>query len=171
MTDTPETDANTYTKFDPRVAVRPVLSGTKDWFDRCFPKPSVQNFTTQLGVHFEEISETIAEITPNDQATLALLMDAKEANTRLADHLKAHSGCVMILPENYIKYLDALCDTIVTSVGNAHMADFDIVGALMETNRENFSKFDDDGNPIYHPETGKVTKGPHYTVSDLTPYI
>jgi len=164
MTDTP-------TKFDPRTVCHPVLSETKGWFDKCFPKPTVQNFTTQLGVHFEEISETIAEITPHDMVTNGLLLDAKEAVTRLADHLKTHPGCVIISPENYIKYLDALCDTIVTSVGNAHMADFDIVGAMNETNRENFSKFDADGNPIYHPETQKVMKGPNYTVSDLTPFI
>lgn len=166
------TDAtDTPNKYDPRTLCKPVLSMTKGWFDKCFPRASVQNFTTQLGVHFEEISETIAEITPNDPATLALLMDAKEANTRLADHLKAHPGCIVILPENYEKYLDALCDTIVTSVGNAHMADFDIVGAMDETNRENFSKFDEDGNPIYNPDSGKVAKGPNYKVSDLSPFI
>lgn len=158
-------------KFDPRVIVKPVLSHTAEWFARCFAKPSVQNFTTQMGVHFEEISETIAEITPHDMVTNGLLLDAAQAVTRLGDHLKNNPGCIVIQPENYIKYLDSLCDTIVTSVGNAHMAGFDIIGAMDETNRENFSKFDADGNPIYHPETAKVMKGPDYLVSDLTPFI
>lgn len=157
-------------KFDPKTITKPVLSMTKGFFERVFPKPTTKNFTTQMGCHFEEVAEMIAEVTPLDQDTHIAFLDAKIAIQHLADHLKTHPGCALVQPENYIKYLDALCDQIVTATGCAHMADMDIVGALDETNRENFSKFGEDGNPIFD-QNGKMIKGPNYTVSDLTAFV
>ena len=148
-----------------------VLPNTAQFFEKAYPQESTpQNISTQLGVHAEEFAETLAEITPNDPDTLAALMDAKVAVQHLADHLKGNAGCVQILPENRKGFLDGLLDTIVTSVGSAHHTKMDIVGGLAEVNRSNFSKFDDDGNPIFD-ENMKVQKGPNYTKPDLTPFI
>ncbi|MNL46424.1 hypothetical protein D3C87_1691330 [compost metagenome] len=66
--------------------------------------------------------------------------------------------------------LDSICDQIVTGTGVAHTLDYDIVGAMTEVNRSNFSKFDDAGLPIYN-EQGKVMKGPNYSPAELSAYL
>lgn len=146
------------------------LARTLEWFKKAVPSPSTKNFTTQVGVHFEEVREMIAEITPRDMATHNLLLDANMALQRLADHLKENSQTIAITNGNRANYLDALCDQIVTAVGCAHMCGLDIIGAVNETNRSNFSKFDSDNKPIFN-ENMKVMKGPNYTKPDHTPFI
>ena len=66
-------------------------------------------------------------------------------------------------------YLDALADGIVTATGMAHMAGMDIVGALGEVNRSNWSKFED-GKPVFN-ENGKIAKGKDYSKPELKPYL
>ena len=66
--------------------------------------------------------------------------------------------------------LDSLADQIVTAVGTAHMNGMDIVGALHEVNGSNFSKFDDEGNPIFN-DNKKIMKGPNYYKPDLVKFL
>ena len=69
---------------------------------------------------------------------------------------------------HYCGQLNAsLCDQIVTAVGVAHCAGMKIVDGLHEVNRSNWSKFDENGEPILD-ETRKIIKGPNYTKPDLT---
>lgn len=68
-----------------------------------------------------------------------------------------------------VQMLDDIVDEIVTRVGLAHMMGFDLLGALAEVNRSNFSKFED-GKPVFD-ENGKITKGKHYTPPNLTNMI
>lgn len=145
------------------------IEGTSLWFKKAVPKPNTKNFTTQLGVHVEEFYEMLIELTPQDDSTRQALADTVEAVKHLATHLKQHGG-VHVEPENHIGFLDALCDQLVTATGVGHMSNFNIVGALGAVNVSNFSKFDDNGDPIFD-ENMKVTKGPNYKPVDLSPYI
>ena len=151
------------------LADNDVLGRTKEWFEQAVPNPNTKNFTTQLGVHVEEFYEMLIELTPQDDETREALADAIEKTKHFATHLKTKGG-VHVEEENHIGFLDALCDQLVTATGTAHMAGFDILGGLNEVNRSNFSKFDDEGNPIFD-ENMKVTKGPNYSKANLAPFI
>jgi hypothetical protein len=140
----------------------------KLWFERAVPKPEEKNFTTQLGVHFEEVHEHLLELTPQTPETLRLLGDAKRAIHEFAEHLKNNGG-VEITPGRRVAYFDALNDQIVTAIGCAHMADMNIVGGFAEVDRSNWSKFVD-GEPIFD-ENQKIAKGPAHFKPDLTPFV
>ena len=147
-----------------------ILSRVAVWFRACYPQPATKNLNTQMGVHFEEVGEMIDEISANQPAARHLLNEARNALGNLADYLKATDNTISIKPENRIGYLDALCDQTVTAAGCAHMSKMDIVGAMLEVNRSNYSKFDADGNPIFD-ENLKVKKGPNYTKPNLAPFV
>jgi len=148
-----------------------VLARTRDWFKKAVPIPEIKNFTTQIGVHFEEVCEMIAELTPRDMATHELLLDATITLKKLSEHLKQNAGVIVVTQTNRINYLDALCDQIVTATGCAHMSHLDIIGAMAETNRSNFSKFGPDGVAKFD-ENRKIAKDmSFYTKSDLTPFV
>lgn len=103
-----------------------------------------------------------------NRMTQALLTQALIATHALALHLKASDGVVMV--EDRIEFLDGLGDQIVTAAGTAHMAGMDIVGALGEINRSNFSKLDENGQPILD-ENKKFIKGPNYFKPNLKPFV
>jgi len=154
---------------DPKVVIRPILSETKGWFEKAIPNPNIKNFTTQLGVHCEEVAEMLEEISAQDSEASRLLSNAFFAMKQLSMHLKKNGG-VSVEEENRVPFLDSICDQLVTATGVAHMSSFDPLGALNEVNRSNFSKFDENGNPIFD-ENMKVTKGRNYTKPDLTPFV
>jgi predicted HAD superfamily Cof-like phosphohydrolase len=153
---------------DPQVVTRPIFSETAGWFQKAVPQPGAKNFTTQLGVHFEEVREMVQELVGSDQETMNLLVNAEQALHALAQHLKKNEHSVSI--NNRVEYLDALCDQIVTATGCAHMAGMNIVSGLNEVNRSNFSKFDDNGEPIFD-DNRKVMKSLNYSKADLSPFV
>lgn len=146
------------------------LACTLLWFERAIRKPEPKNFHTQLGCHFEEVAEMIQEISTTDELTRCLLNDARTSLEDLANHLKKKAGVVHIEDEDAAEFLDAICDQIVTATGVAHMSEMDILGAMTEVNRSNFSKFDERGQPIFN-ENQKVMKGPNYTQPSLAPFV
>ena len=136
------------------------ISIIKLWFERAVPNPTDKNRAVQLGVHFEEVGEMAEAM--HDPAT------ARHINSA-ADFYKNHGG----LPNDDVnrkELLDALCDQIVTAVGVAHMFGMDIAGALSEVNRSNWSKFDENGQPIFN-EHGKIAKGTNYTPPNLEGFL
>ena len=145
------------------------LSNTLLWFQKAVPTPTVQNFTTQLGVHYEEVVESMDELHCLNEDTEILLHAAKHSLSVLATHLKENAGCVRVPAENECNFLDALCDQLVTATGTAYMRGYDVVGALQEVNASNFSKFKD-GEPLFN-ENKKVMKGPDYFKPNLATYV
>lgn len=145
------------------------LLDTKTWFEKAVPTPEVKNFTTQLGVMLEEVSEALSALSAADVQASIPLQNCIEFLNRFGDHLKSHPGCVTVTDP--LEFLDGLCDVIVTATGTAHMQGYDVVGAMTEVNRSNFSKFDADGKPIFHPETRKIMKGPAFSKPVLGPYL
>lgn len=140
------------------------------WFVKAVPEPTVKNFTTQMGAHFEEVGEMLSSLVPNDNVTEALLQRAKDAVEIFSKHLYENSGCVEILEQLEEEYLDALCDQIVTAIGCARMRGHDLSGALSAVSESNYSKFDVNGDPIFN-ENKKVMKGPNYHKANLKPYL
>jgi predicted HAD superfamily Cof-like phosphohydrolase len=138
-----------------------------NWFKAAKPNPTEKDKATQIGAHFEEVSEMMR----------ALSCDSKQAEC-LSEVFytspaidKDIDGEVMKLPENWeIDLLDSLCDQIVTAIGVGYMMGFDMVGALKEVNLSNWSKFDENGNPIFN-ENGKIVKGENYFKPDLAKFV
>jgi len=146
------------------------IENTELFLKTAFPIILSKNQHTQLGVHFEEISEMVDTITGKDAKTIFLLDMVSKANKALALFLKENDNVIEIKPENRVEFLDGLCDQIVTATGVAYMNGMDIVNGLAEVNRSNFSKFDENGNPILD-ENLKMVKGPHYSKPNLKPFV
>ncbi len=146
------------------------LLDTKTWFEKARPEPTMQHSNSQLGCHFEEVSEQLEQLEGNDLNTQYLIDEAYEAMVRLANYIKANSDKELVTVKSPVLYLDSLCDQIVTATGVAHTQGYDIVGAMTEVNRSNFSKFGEDGKPLFD-ENKKVIKGPLYSKAVLFPYL
>ena len=144
-----------------------VLGRTKQWFELAIPKPTKDNQRVQVGVHAEEVVEMLESLV-DDNSTDGLLINAKRSLHLLAERLKKDST-LTVSTRDRKELLDALCDQIVTATGVAHMYGFDIIGALSEVNRSNFSKFVNDV-PVFN-EHGKISKGEFYTKPVLDPFV
>jgi predicted HAD superfamily Cof-like phosphohydrolase len=135
------------------------------WHQRARPHPTEVNFDVQLGCHFEEIVEMIdtLDFTNEDGIEYDVHATRVALNTlaRMLKHgeLKAHIT-------DRKEFLDAAADQVVTAVGAAHCAGMDAGEAVHRVNRSNWSKYDNDGQPIFN-EHGKITKGPNYAPPDL----
>lgn len=147
------------------------LTRTQEWFEKALPNPPERQFYVQMGVHFEEVVEMIDSLSSINRAGTDLLVGARYALTQLANHLKnVESSNIILHSGDRLEFIDSLCDQIVTATGTGYLANMNIPGGLKEVNRSNFSKFDDDGNPVFK-DNGKIGKSPNYTEPDLTPYI
>lgn len=147
-----------------------MVNTTLDWFKLAVPEPTDKNRQVQLGVHLEEVGEMLEEIITTDLEINALIMHVEMALDNLSQALKKNAATGLSTVSRTL-FLDSLCDQVVTAVGVAHMNGLDIVGALAEVNRSNFSKFGADGKPIFD-ENGKIAKNlATYTEPDLTPFI
>lgn len=137
-----------------------------EWFKLAVPEPTDANKCIQIGCHYEEAHEMAEALgeqwIANELYDNALHWKNADNDGEDVDFL-ANSGV------NKNGLLDALCDQIVTAIGVAHMYGFDIVGALQEVNRSNFSKFVD-GKPVFN-EQGKIKKGPDYTPPVLDKFL
>jgi predicted HAD superfamily Cof-like phosphohydrolase len=128
-----------------------------EWFRRAVPEPTKENLSVQVGCHLEEVAEFAAAV--GNRWVSHHLED-------IAHEFKTEKPEVRADP---IPTLDALCDQIVTAVGVAYMAGWDILGALAEVDRSNWSKFVD-GKPVFN-EQGKIAKGPRFTAPDLKEFV
>lgn len=141
------------------------LQRTKEWFEQAILSPTIQSACVQIGCAYEETSELA--MTLGDTSTSLEL-------TSLADAYKsAEFGYMreieLMSKRDKTQMLDDIVDEIVTRVGIAHCMGFDIVGALDEVNRSNFSKFEN-GKPVFNAN-GKIAKGKNYTPPQLAEFI
>ena len=141
------------------------INDTKKWFEQALPEPTAKHACIQIGCHLEEVAEMLDSLGDD--------CDAAEINDT-ANHYKRSafnyiSSIKSLSDQDKIDLLDSLADQIVTAIGVAHTFGFDIVGALKEVNRSNFSKFED-GEPVFD-YNGKITKGKNYTPPNLKPFV
>ena len=136
------------------------------WHRRARPQPAARDFDVQLGCHLEEIVEMLDTLTFDHgyplpgSGTLA-----RTALDSLASSLK--KGHASAAVKDRKAFLDSLADQVVTAVGAGHCAGMKTSEALRRVNTSNWSKFDDDGQPI-RDANGKIAKGTSYAPPDLT---
>ena len=138
-----------------------------NWFKAAKPNPTEKDKATQIGAHFEEVSEMMAALSCNSAQAWQISQEfyACDAIDKDID------GDFVELPENWeVDLLDSLCDQIVTAIGVGYMMGFDMSGALKEVNLSNWSKFDGNGNPIFN-KNGKIVKGKNYFKPDLAKFV
>ena len=124
------------------------------WHRRARPDPVQENFNVQLGCHVEEFIEMLDAVKFNSTWT-----NLRYELVLLADRLKANMENADIVDRK--EFLDSLADQIVTSVGVGHCAGMKTSDAVDAVSRSNWSKFNDEGFPIFN-EHGKIAKGPNY---------
>nr|DAU51210.1 MAG TPA: Putative NTP pyrophosphohydrolase NTP Pyrophosphohydrolase, Structural Genomics.74A [Caudoviricetes sp.] len=90
------------------------LESIKEWFKAAKPNPTEKDKATQIGAHFEEVSEMMQALSCNSAQAEQIsqefyVCDAIDKNI---------DGEFVELPENWeIDLLDSLCDQIVTAIG------------------------------------------------------
>ena len=146
------------------------MEETARWFALAVPEPNEKRAQVQMGVHFEEVCEMLAELTAITPEFQTYVTNAMSSLTRLANLMKTADTVVFnVAPDSRVPMIDAIADQLVTAIGTAHMLGMDAVGALNEVNNSNFSKFDENGDPIFN-EHGKIMKGPLYQKPHLAPF-
>ena len=124
------------------------------WHRRARPEPTPENLNVQLGCHIEEFIEMLDAVKFSGTWT-----NLRYELVLLADRLKANMESAEIVDRK--EFLDSLADQIVTSVGVGHCAGMKMSDAVDAVNKSNWSKYNDDGEPIFN-EHGKIAKGPKY---------
>ena len=143
------------------------INRTKEWFELAVANPTQDNKNVQLGVHCEEFSEMLDSISSPTHETL--LLETNRMVKLLASALKKDKT-IQVVVNDKLELLDSLCDQIVTATGVAHMNGFDIISALEEVNKSNFSKFKD-GVPQFDIN-GKISKNlDTYFKPDLSKFV
>ena len=97
-----------------------LIADTNEWFNLARPNPTVENFNVQLGVHVEEFSEMLEQLSSEHKETRELLVTTLTLAKMLAEQLKAGRGQCSII--NRKLFLDAMTDQIVTSIGTSNHA-------------------------------------------------
>lgn len=130
------------------------IDSTELWHRRGRPEPTARELDIQLGCHVEEFVEMLACVQLNNTWT-----NMRYELTLLADRLKSGQESAVIHDRKEL--LDSLADQIVTAVGVGHCAGMKMSDAVDAVNKSNWSKYDDDGEPVFD-ENGKIMKGPNY---------
>lgn len=140
------------------------VASITDWFKKAKPEPTIQNIIQQTAYHFEEVAEMCEAL--GNQKTADALIEYKEKLLSLTA-----AECELLWKRaDKSALLDALCDQVVTVTGVAQYAGMNFDGALTEVNKSNWSKFDDNGNPIIDAN-GKILKGPNYFKPELKKFV
>lgn len=134
------------------------------WFRVAKPEPTTRDIATQIGCHFEEVSEMMN--------AMGFIEIGERVNAFASEWKKGEYDCVIngMSKHRKIKLLDALCDQVVTAAGVAEFMGMDFEGGLNEVNASNWSKFNEDGRPDLD-ENGKIKKGPHCFKPNLEKFV
>jgi predicted HAD superfamily Cof-like phosphohydrolase len=126
------------------------------WHKRARPEPTDKDFNVQLGCHFEEIEEMMRSVVTDDEE---VWQEVRSQIYVLSKLLKL--GELKVRVDNRNEFLDSIADQVVTGIGAAHCAGMKGAAACDRVNTSNWSKFDDNGQPL-RDVNGKITKGPNY---------
>jgi predicted HAD superfamily Cof-like phosphohydrolase len=141
-----------------------VLNWVLEWHKRACPAPDHKALLVQMGCHFEEVAEMLDTLRAMDEVGGKAMDEAAESLHHLAEMLKTGRRQFYIVDRTEL--LDSLADQMVTAVGVGYRAGMQPVEALTEVDISNWSKFDEQGHPIFD-DNGKVKKGPNYRKPNL----
>lgn len=133
------------------------------WFYLAKPNPSEQDVYTQIGCHFEEVTEMLNTLGHVDEAAVLLSLAARYKAGKISKP--------EVFENKTVRHalLDDLCDQSVTATGAACLLGMNFPAALQEVNNSNFSKFEN-GKPLFD-EQGKIMKGKDYFLPDLERFV
>lgn len=140
------------------------ITDIADWFKKAKPEPTDKDRLTQIGCHYEEVSEMMVACHGDEHLASKTVDNCARGYKNFLEEIAFSAQ-----PHDHIELLDALCDQIVTATGVAYMMGFDIEGALKEVIRSNNSKMVD--GKFEFDDNGKITKPTSYSKPDLTPFI
>lgn len=132
------------------------------WHKRARPEPDHEQFNVQLGCHIEEMAELLQEV--GCEQVQDELDNAIDCLVIVANALKC--GATVANIKDRHNFLKELCDGVVTAAGVAYTGDYAFESAMQEVNRSNWSKFDENGLPVFNKH-GKITKGSRYSAANL----
>lgn len=142
------------------------FASVKEWCDKTKPEVDINNLMVQYAVHIEEFTEMVEETGEGDN----LLWRLKQVSGHYYSNSESYKSVFSAMlkdEQKRTKFHDALLDQIWTAIMLGHMIGFDIVEGFAEVVRSNFSKFDENGNPVYK-DNGKVGKSELYVEPDLS---
>ena len=142
------------------------LEKTKQWFEQAIPEPKVEDCCIQIGCAYEETLELARTMGETEELITPLEFVSDRYKHKSSLYLAYLSE---MSKEEKVQMLDDIVDEIVTRIGVGHCMGFDILGALEEINRSNFSKFED-GKPVFDVN-GKITKGKNYVKPSLEKFV
>ena len=140
------------------------ITDIKAWFQAAKPEPTDKDRLTQIGCHYEEVSEMMVACHGDEHLASKTVDNCARGYKNFLEEIAFSAQ-----PHDHIELLDALCDQIVTATGVAYMMGFDIDGALKEVIRSNNSKMVD--GKFEFDANGKIQKPSTFSEPDLTPFI
>ena len=140
------------------------ITDIAEWFKKAKPEPTDKDRLTQIGCHYEEVSEMMVACHGDEHLASKTVDNCARGYKNFLEEIAFSAQ-----PHDHIELLDALCDQIVTATGVAYMMGFDIEGALKEVIRSNNSKMVK--GKFEFDENGKIMKPESYSKPDLTPFI
>ncbi|AUR81934.1 NTP pyrophosphohydrolase-like domain [Vibrio phage 1.016.O._10N.286.46.A11] len=141
------------------------LEKTKQWFEQAIPEPTMKDACVQVGCAVEETSEFLLGI-GDDYASDILEDLSVNYKSKEKEYLIPLSK---LTKGQKVQMLDDIMDEIVTRVGIGHCMGFDILGALEEVNRSNFSKLVN-GKAVFD-RNGKIDKPESYSRPNLEKFV
>lgn len=160
------------------------LTRTQQWFTEVDEKQGVdvQKLAAQIAAHVEEVKEfyqaldKLVEQENEDGVFKQEIETLEESRKKFANGLYNTDLKRLLIATNddnraiKTELVDSLCDQIVTATGVLSRTGFNAEETLSRVNDSNFTKFDDNGDPIFN-EFGKVTSGPNYKKPDFTDLV
>ena len=140
------------------------ITDIANWFKKAKPEPTDKDRLTQIGCHYEEVSEMMVACHGDEHLASKTVDNCARGYKNFLEEIAFSAQ-----PHDHIELLDALCDQIVTATGMAYMMGFDIEGALKEVIRSNNSKMVD--GKFEFDTNGKITKPDSYSKPDLTKFV
>lgn len=137
------------------------------WFKAAKPEPTINDICTQIGCHYEEVSEMAKSLCRPRETDFSMVVD-HTADFYKKARLDDNHDFYDVIPDP-LETLDALCDQIVTAVGVGYMMGFDMIGALREVVRSNNSKMVN--GRFEFDENGKIMKAASFSKPNLEPYL
>lgn len=139
------------------------ITDATNWFKIATPKPDRSKVIAQLSCHLEEVQELLDAL-----GLSGSLNDIRESIK--SDKLVRERIIAMTTDKNtYREVIDALGDTMVTSIGLLNLLCSDPKEVLRIINISNFSKFED--GVVLRNIHGKIIKGSNYKEPDFSPHL
>jgi len=123
---------------------------------------NVRQTALYVGLQCEELAEKLEAIFGGISGPVILL-------GILSNNFKSGMFDGVVFEANRKELLDADIDLMWVTIGSVLSQGADIHGAIAEVNRSNASKMVD--GKLLKDANGKVTKGPHFSPPDLTPFV